>query len=204
MQPIPEISDNVNVFNPYAGKDRGLFRTGRDDFKYARLQSAVWTTYGPEAALGMLEFTLAGYVEAPTTEVEYKTYTLLKTKLGESVFNCITRQQCLAPILIESFAIEIWYSHYMTGGEKLSNDEKQKVIDSGKRFTSVLGEPIQIDDVMLVVEFAVGDDASPISRVKNTLTYKGTKAGAIVNRTISVDLDKYDPVLLAGQDLKDN
>lgn len=204
MQPIPEISDNVNQFNPYVGLDRGLFRTARDDFKYARLQSAVWTTYGPEAALGLLEFTLAGYTAVPVTPEDYKTFTLLKTAANETIFNCITRHQCLVPILIEDFAIESWYNHYSTGGEKLFDDEKRKVSDLGKKFTSVLGEPMQINEVMLVVEFAVGDDASPISRVKNTLTYKGTKNGSIVTRTIPVNLDTYDPVILAGQDLKNN
>lgn len=202
MQPEPTRPTNASPLNPYAGIDRGLFATRRMDYPYARVRSATWVCLGPTPSPGHLTFTLMGYTAMPTTPAEFAAGVPLLNSAGSPVFDCMTRGPVYEPIIVEYFATEVYYKHYITGGEGVTAKELQNGEGIAKRFVVSMGGPFGITDSKMEVTFSPGENGLPIKRDSMVVTYSGLKDGNVVNSVATIDGDPVDPVLFAIENIK--
>lgn len=202
MQPDPVRSLNTSPLNPYVGRDRGLFSTRRPDYPFARIRTAKWVCLGPTPSPGHLTFTLMGYTTLPTTPTEYAAGVPLLNSSGSQDFDCMTRGPVYEPIIAEFFATEVFFKHYLTGGDMVADKELQNGEGIARRFVVSMGGAFGITDCKVEVLFSQGADGLPIKRDSVTVTYVGVKDGKTVNSTVVIDGDPVDPVLFAIENIK--
>ena len=162
--PTPVITPNVNMYNPYAGIDRGLARLRGTD-KLFRVRKATWINYGFNTAPGYLEFQLETFDQFPGES------TLLPGPGMDNTYNCVTRDICDNPIMIENYALWIYNHHYLEGGELLTLEEMQPMSQIGAAQVQSSGKGFNIMTCESRLVFQSPDGEYPIACATAEITY---------------------------------
>lgn len=200
--PIPPI--NVQHSNPYTGLDRGLFvPRGHAGYAVARVHAARWSVGGGPACVGRLEFQLMAYATDPVTAEQYAAGTLLTSPDGTPWFDCQTRGLVVKPIMVEYWATEIYYAHYMNeGAVKLTDEEILNANVQAKVFTTTQGRPYGIQELEYTATFnAVAGQALTLTSRALTADYDLGQGPQVLSLTEFPPGD-FDPVVLAMNHIK--
>lgn len=199
--PTPATPTNVQHSNPYSDLSRGLFliRNPESAIKFARVHAANWVSKGPAAGIGHLQFQLMGYATQPSTAAQYAAGALMDAPDGTKWFDCLTRGLVTKPIMVEYWATNIFYNHYVEeDADKLSQEEIDNAMAMSKSFVETIGKPVNITDVDFTVAFnAVAGQPLTRTSMMMSVDFK-TPAGVADHMDIadfpSVD---FDPLQLA-------
>lgn len=199
MQPTPEIPINVETKNPYIGLDRGLFLVHSNaGVKLGRIHAARYTTKGPNAAVGMMEYKVMSYAQSPTTAAQYAAGEILKAPDGSEWFDCLVRGPVLTPITAEYWGCSSYLSWYHgKAGIKLESIEKETIFEQGTVFTKTMGSFAGLADVQLTATFdAVA--GQPLTRTSAVLEIDYTRDGVTKQiEETNLPVGEFDPVRLA-------
>lgn len=199
--PTPAPPINVQHSNPFNDLTRGLFviRNPESAIKFARVHAASWNSKGPAAGIGRLEFQLMGYTAQPTTAAQFAAGVLLDAPDGTKWFDCLTRGLVVKPIMVEYWATNIFFNHYIEeAAEKLTAEEISKAEALSKGFVETVGRPCAITDVDFTVSFnSVGGQPITRSSMMLAVDFKDKAGNADHLDIADFPSGDFDPMQLA-------
>lgn len=188
-RPYPMPPTNVQLSNDYTGDDRGHFLSREPTKRTLKVSEAVWQSYGPNAAPGILKFKLA---------IGPSFTTNLKAPDGTDWFETATSGPNFRPILVEYWARNIYYGYYANRLDTSPVDTKtlDGLLEAGNSLTSSFSSEIKTISNTIHYSCPTPTKALEITSYQSAVTLVDGNVQQL-EQVLDTTNDKFDPVLFA-------